>query len=47
MWSKIATIVVTMFILCGQALSQPLIKFINECPYNIYFWPVGPANRNL
>jgi hypothetical protein len=45
--SKIANTVAVMAILSGQALSQPFIKFINECPYPLYVWPIGPTNSGV
>jgi hypothetical protein len=33
--------------LVASATATNNVKFINRCPYDIYFWTVGPAGSNL
>jgi hypothetical protein len=31
----------------GLAIGDNTVTFINNCPYDIYYWTVGPAGSNV
>jgi hypothetical protein len=32
--------------IAGMAHAARTVKFLNHCPYDLFYWPVGPPNSN-
>jgi hypothetical protein len=33
--------------LAASATAANTVKFINRCPYDVFYWTVGPAGSNM
>jgi hypothetical protein len=44
---SISALILCLLGIASLAAAANSVKFINHCPYNIWFWTIGPAGSNI